>query len=122
MPRFTFVDISADDPQRAIKFYKDVFGWKIEKWEGPMDYWLIKTGDPGEAGVDAGLGRRENPSQFMTPVIGVPSVDDFAARVTACGGTIIQPKMTIPGAGYLISCKDTEGNTFSIMQSDESVK
>jgi predicted enzyme related to lactoylglutathione lyase len=87
-----------------------------------MDYWLIKTGDPGEAGVDAGLGRRENPSQFMTPVIDVPSADDFAARITACGGTIIQPKMTIPGAGYLISFKDTEGNTFSIMQSDESAK
>ncbi|NIS68694.1 MAG: VOC family protein [Proteobacteria bacterium] len=122
MPRFTFVDISADDPQRAIKFYQDVFGWTIEKWEGPMDYWLIKTGDPGEAGVDAGLARREDPSQFMTPVIDVPSAEDFAARVTASGGTIIQPKMTIPGVGYLVSCKDTEGNTFSIMQSEESAK
>jgi predicted enzyme related to lactoylglutathione lyase len=48
--------------------------------------------------------------------------DHFSARVTACEGTIIHPKMTIPGAGYLISCKDTEGNTFSIMQSDESAK
>jgi len=122
MPRFTFVDIAADDPQRAIKFYQDVFGWKIEKWEGPMDYWLIKTGDPSEAGVDAGLARREDPLQFMTPVIDVPSADDFAARVTASGGTIIQPKMTIPGVGYLVSCKDTEGNTFSIMQTDKSAK
>jgi len=107
---------------RAIQFYQDVFGWKIEKWEGPMDYWLIKTGDPSGAGVDAGLARREDPSQFMTPVKDVASVDDFAARVTASGGTIIQPKMTIRGVGYLVSCKDTEGNTFSIMQTDESAK
>jgi predicted enzyme related to lactoylglutathione lyase len=85
-----------------------------------MDYWLFKTGEPGEAGVDAGLAEREDPSQFMTPVIDVPSVDDFAARVTANGGKITQEKMTIPGIGYPISCKDTEGNPFSIIQTEES--
>jgi predicted enzyme related to lactoylglutathione lyase len=85
-----------------------------------MDYWLIKTGEQGEAGVDAGLAKREEPSQFMTPVIDVPSADDFADRVTASGGKITQEKMTIPGVGYLVSCKDTEGNNFSILQSDES--
>ena len=122
MPRLTFIDNAADDPQRAIKFCEDVFGWKVEKWEGPIDYWLIKTGDPSEPGVDAGIARRESPSQFMTPVIDVPSADAFATRVTASGGTIIQPKMTVPGVGYLVSCKDTEGNTFSIMQSDESAE
>lgn len=120
MPRFSFVDIAVDDPDRAIKFYQDVFGWEITKWEGPMNYWLIKTGEPDEAGVDAGLAEREDPSQSMTPIIDVPSVDDFAARVIASGGKIIQQKMTIPGVGYLVSCKDTEGNTFSIMETDES--
>ena len=100
MPRFSFVDISADDPKRAIKFYQDVFGWKITKWEGPMDYWLIKTGEPSEVGVDGGLAKREDPSQFMTPVIDVPSVDDFATKVAASGGTIIHPKMTIPAITF----------------------
>ena len=44
MPRVVYFDISADDIEQAIKFYKEVFGWKIEKWNGPFDYWLIKTG------------------------------------------------------------------------------
>lgn len=36
MPRVVFFDVAADDPERAIGFYRDVFGWKIEKWPGPM--------------------------------------------------------------------------------------
>ncbi|MGZ7136310.1 MAG: VOC family protein, partial [Methanobacterium sp.] len=38
MPRVVHFEIPADDPERAIEFYKNVFGWKIDKWEGPFDY------------------------------------------------------------------------------------
>jgi predicted enzyme related to lactoylglutathione lyase len=39
MPKVIWFEIPADDPERAIKFYEDVFGWKIEKWDG-----LLTTG------------------------------------------------------------------------------
>jgi predicted enzyme related to lactoylglutathione lyase len=29
MPKVIWFEIPADDPGRAIKFYEDVFGWKI---------------------------------------------------------------------------------------------
>ncbi len=45
MSRVVHFEIHVDDPNRASKFYTDVFGWKFNKWEGPMDYWLISTGD-----------------------------------------------------------------------------
>ena len=45
MSRVVHFEIPADDPVRAAKFYEDVFGWKIEKWEGPFDYWLVTTGE-----------------------------------------------------------------------------
>lgn len=122
MPRVVHFDISADDIERASKFYEDVFGWKIEKWSGPFDYWLIKTGEPNEPGIDGGLAKRENPSDSITNIIDVPSVDDFIGRIAASGGRIIQPKMAIPGVGYLVTCKDTEGNMFGIMESDESAQ
>jgi hypothetical protein len=31
MGRVAHFEIHADDPQRAVKFYSDVFGWTIEK-------------------------------------------------------------------------------------------
>ncbi len=33
MPRVVHFEIHADDPERAVRFYKKVFGWKIEKWQ-----------------------------------------------------------------------------------------
>ena len=53
MKRIVHFDISADDPERAIKFYTNVFGWSIQKWDGPMDYWLVTTGPKDEPGIDA---------------------------------------------------------------------
>ncbi len=122
MLRVEMFDISADDPQRAIRFYEAVFGWRVSKWQGPIDYWLVKTGEDSEPGVNAGLAKRANPSQFITPFIGVPSVDEYAAKVVAGGGAIVQPKMAIPGIGYLVGIRDTEGNTLGMLEKDESAK
>ena len=122
MPRVVHFDVSADDVERAIRFYEDVFGWKIEKWSGPFDYWLVKTGESSEPGIDGGLAKRENPSDSITNIIDVPSVDEFSTKIAANGGKIVQPKMAIPGVGYLVTFKDTEGNMFSIMENDESAQ
>ena len=40
MSRVIHFEIPINDADRATKFYKDVFGWKIEKWPGTMEYWL----------------------------------------------------------------------------------
>ena len=44
MSRIIHFEIPASDPERAANFYRRTFGWKIEKWPGPMDYWLVTTG------------------------------------------------------------------------------
>ena len=121
MPGFVHIDIAADDPERAVAFYEKVFGWTSRKLEGPMPYWLIAT-TPSAAGgqaVGAGVARREAPWQSVTPTIDVASADDTAARITAAGGTIVQPKMLIPEVGYLVTFKDTEGNVFAVLEAIE---
>ena len=37
-------EIPADDVERAKSFYGELFGWKIERFPGPMEYWHIDTG------------------------------------------------------------------------------
>ena len=37
-------EIPADDLGRARKFYKALFGWKINQFPGMADYWHIDTG------------------------------------------------------------------------------
>ncbi len=120
MLRVTHFEISVDDPERAIKFYTDAFGWEIKKWEGPMNYWLIMTGPKDQPGIDGGLMKREHPGASTTNTIDVPSVDEFISKITEAGGKIVAPKQSIPGVGYFAYCQDTEGNTFGIMEEDTS--
>lgn len=121
MPRVVHFEIGVDNPSRAIKFYTDVFGWKVNQWQtpqGPMDFWLVTTGRAPEPGIDGALAPRGNYPQPVVNTISVPSVDEFAAKIQAADGKVIQPKMPIPGVGWFATCKDTEGNTFGIMESD----
>ena len=122
MPRVVHFELPADDPDRAVKFYSSVFGWKIEKWAGPMDYWLIATGGAEEPGIDGAIMRRQDPLSALNVTVGVPSVDDFVGKVVANGGKIIAPKTSVPGVGFLAYCQDTEGTIFGIMESDETAK
>ena len=41
MNRPVHFEIPAEKPERAIQFYKKVFGWKFERWNGPMENWTI---------------------------------------------------------------------------------
>jgi hypothetical protein len=119
MPRIVHFEIAVDQPDRAAKFYSGVFDWKIQKWEGPADYWLISTKKAGEIGIDGALMRRENAEQNIINTIEVPSIDEYMAKIKETGGKLLTPKMTIPGVGYHARCTDPEGNVFGIMENDE---
>lgn len=116
MKRVIHFEVSADEPDRAVKFYQDVFGWEILKWDGPVDYWLTTTGAESDPGINGAIKHREDPKQAITNTIDVPSVDEFSKKIVAAGGEVIVPKMEIPGVGFHAYCRDTEGNIFGIME------
>ena len=120
--RVVHFEINADDPGRAATFYRDVFGWKIEKWGGPVEYWIITTGPDDQPGIDGGLQKRQDPRAATVNTIEVPSIDDFVKKITENGGSVVTPKMAIQGVGYMAYCLDTEGNAFGIMQPDTNAK
>lgn len=120
MNRVVHFELAADDPERAIAFYERVFGWKIVKWDAPVDYWLITTGPKDDPGIDGGLQRRESFTPSIVNTIDVDDLDAALARITAAGGKVVQPKTIVPGVGYLAYCVDTEGNPFGLMQADTS--
>ncbi len=120
MSRIVHFEIPADDPERAIQFYESVFGWRIEKWEGPIEYWLIMTGPEDEPGIDGGLARREDPATTIENFIDTKDLDASLKAVAAQGGEITRPKMAVPGVGWVAYIKDTEGNIIGLMQSDQA--
>lgn len=122
MPRVSYLDFSADDPERAVNFYSKVFDWQINKWDGPLEYWQMKTGEPNEQGIDGGLSKRERIGEWITPFINVSSIDDYVEKIESSGGKIIQPKTSIPGIGYTLLFKDTESNTIGLFEENKEAK
>ncbi len=122
MHRVIHFALTAHDPERAVKFYEGVFGWKTQRWSGPQTYWLITTGPADQPGINGGIMQKAEGFRGTVNTIGVPSVDDFVEKVTRASGKVMRPKMAIPGIGYQAYCQDTEGNLFGVHQSDASVK
>ncbi len=122
MPRIVHFDVPADDPTRAQKFYREIFGWKFDKWNGPMEYWMTITGDDNQPGINGGLCKRMPGQDGITNTIDVSSVDEYSEKIKSNGGKVIPPKMAIPTVGYFAQCMDTEGNLFGIIEFDKNAK
>jgi len=121
MPRVIHFEINANKPERAVKFYQKVFDWKIQKWQGPVDYWLVTTGEKKQPGIDGAIMHRMKKDTTIN-TIDVPSVDEYLKKIVKEGGKVAQKKTAIPGVGYMAYCVDTEGNLFGIMQEDPKAK
>jgi len=123
MPRVVHFEIYTDDPDAVRPFYQDVFGWKFQKFGGPLDYWLVTTGDDEESGINGGLTRpREGQSPGTLNTIGVSSLDESIKKIEQRGGKICVPKMAIPGVGWLAYAEDPAGNVFGIIEPDTNAK
>ena len=117
MPRVVHFEIYADDLEKIRNFYQGVFGWQINKWDGPQEYWLVNTGDEKQPGINGGLlRRREGLNARTINTINVPSIEEFVEKIERGGGTICVPKMAIQGIGWLAFAQDPEGNVFGILQ------
>ena len=45
----THFEIYAEEPAKLADFYRNMFGWQLEKMSG-IDYWRIQTGPAGTPG------------------------------------------------------------------------
>lgn len=122
-------EIPVDNMERAQKFYKELFGWNIIGAGSNFDdYFIIQTietdekGMPKEPGMNGGMMIRTNPEQSIINYISVDNIDESLIKVEELGGAILMPKMPIMGIGWNCVVKDSEGNTFGMLQEDSNAK
>jgi predicted enzyme related to lactoylglutathione lyase len=116
--RLVHFEVRAGDWERAKQFYASLLGWKFQEWGGPVDYSLVDAGgEPGGAIYPTDSGQRG-----ILVYFGVDDLDAAVAQVRALGGDVTDAKHAVPGVGWYAHCRDTEGNDFSLFQSDESAQ
>jgi predicted enzyme related to lactoylglutathione lyase len=108
-------EFPAGDSARAKGFWNGLFGWKFQEWEGPVEYHMLDGAEPGGAIYPSQAGERGAVIYF-----GTDDIEGSIAKIRELGGGA-EEKQPIPTVGWYSRCQDTEGNDFSLFQSDESV-
>ncbi|MBI4898990.1 MAG: VOC family protein [Actinobacteria bacterium] len=127
MPRVVHFEIHAADVDRAVAFYRDVFGWKVEDWSSftGSPYFGLVTGEEGEPGINGAIMQRQGENMPVGgPIAGAVltvQVEDFdatAAGIERAGGSVALPKHALAKMAWQGYFHDTENNVFGIHQPD----
>lgn len=117
-------EVPADNTERARKFYKATFGWKLQVMP-EMDYTMVQTGaskedgGPAEPGyIGGGIAQRGPTVAHPVITISVDDIDHALRSVEKNGGKTVQKKQPIGDGsmGFTAYFKDPEGNTIGLWQ------
>ena len=119
----TYFDLTVQDVGLARKFFENVLGWQFEKFDMPYEYFRIQAGPEELPGIDGGIGAiSDAPLSEGRPMtlVTIPVADLKAtlARVTSAGGSIVEPRIPIPGIGWYATCAEPGGLKFGLIQAD----
>ena len=122
-------EIPAEDKDRMVEFYTNVFGWKAQRLGPEMgNYVIVSTTETGENGfpkepgrINGGFFDKTKDNQYPSVIIAVDDIREAMKNVEMAGGKITGGSKSgepdeIPGVGFYIAFTDTEGNRLSMLQ------
>lgn len=113
------------DRERIVRFYQDVFDWKLQLLGPEMGSYVLATTAEEDAMPDAPRGAinggffphdSKMPGQHPSVVIGVRDIRAAMQAVDRAGGEVLGEPMEIPGVGQYVAFHDTERNRLSMLQ------
>jgi predicted enzyme related to lactoylglutathione lyase len=109
----TYVEIPANDPSAAAKFYSTLFGWNTELTP-EMDYYSFRTGDKLGGGFPK-VGEMATAGDVIL-YLESTNINDDLRRIEGLGGKMVVPKTEIPSMGYWAIFTDPTGNRIGLFE------
>ena len=106
-----YVELSADDPEAAGKFYANLFGWKI-KHRPELNYTTFEA-KPGPDGGFNPVSEGHKAGEVLV-YIATDDIDATLAKVESLGGKTVVPKTAIPAVGWFGVFTDPTGNRLAL--------
>jgi uncharacterized protein len=113
-----WADLSTPDPQRAKKFYSELFGWEI--MAGPNDpsgYLHIKNGEHFIGGIPPAEHRNPNAPPHWLLYFQVADVEASTEKAKQLGGKILMPPRKMENVGTWSIVSDPQGAVFALFKS-----
>ncbi len=113
-----WADLSTPDPQRASKFYSDLFGWQIvtDDEDPEHNYLHIKNGEHFIGGIPPVSDRQPGTAPHWLPYFNASNCDAFADKAKALGAKFYLPPMTMENVGRFAVLADPQGAVFALFQ------
>jgi len=110
-------ELSVPDPEKAVAFYSEAFGWSAQKLPDPVRYWQVRTSGPeAPRGIPGGIVQSRTGEPRVSITIQVESLEEACAKVKGLGGTFITERQVVPGYGTHVLCKDPQGCYFALIE------
>jgi len=116
-----WIDTMQRDPQAAVTFYGDLFGWEFEDVmppESPARYYVgrIRGGDVAAVGSQPEGGPQ---AAAWNTYIWVEDADETAAKVRAAAGTVLMKPDEVGDSGRMAVFADPAGAAFRVWQAKQ---
>jgi predicted enzyme related to lactoylglutathione lyase len=106
-------ELWSEDPERASKFYSDVFGWGIRNIPD-MNYHVAEKG--GQGGIGGGIMKPQQgpwPAK-LTFYIDVEDLAEYRDKIVEAGGKIVVEEVEVPGVGSMALFEDPDGRVIGL--------
>jgi uncharacterized protein len=113
-----WVDTLQSEPEAAVGFYTQLFGWEAESWlpsESPRKYFVVCKLRGHDVAAVGSPQSGDVPPDWNT-YIRVDSVADVAARAIEAGGSVILEPFESLDGGCVAALADPAGAVFRIWQ------
>jgi predicted enzyme related to lactoylglutathione lyase len=112
---FSWHELATSDPQGALAFYSELFGWTRGPVHdmGPSGLYHIIEHAGAQLGGAFKMMDASKPAHWLT-YIEVASVDRAAAAVKSAGGRVTQGPMEVPGGSRIAQILDPQGGAFAV--------
>ena len=116
-----WVDTSQPDPEAAVDFYSDLFGWEFENVmpPGAEGRYFIARIRGGEVAAVGSVPEAAPPAAMWNTYVWVESADETASKVRASGGRVVVEPFDVGDAGRMAVFTDAEGAAFCVWQAKE---
>jgi predicted enzyme related to lactoylglutathione lyase len=116
-----WVDTSQPDPEAAVAFYGELFGWEFEDAmpPGSAGRYFIARLHGGDVAAVSSQPEGAPPAVVWNTYIWVESADEAAAKVRGAGGRVLMDPFDVMDAGRMAVCADREGAAFCVWQAKE---
>lgn len=112
----TWNELNSGDVERAAGFYRDVFGWTVDRIEAAEPpYWSV-----GVDGRKNGGMRQldpEAPAPYWLVYFATADADETAGRVEQLGGRVLVSPIPVP-AGRFAVFQDPQGGVFAVVDGE----